>query len=150
MRSKELLSFLATVAIAGPSERSLLLHTGTLGALMSMCLGADSPYPELVQSPRPRRRLQSGKDEGRSSPASPRRPYRSSFPPVAEATDDGDGGGGGQWGARSGQRDAYGAKKDLLEVRGGCADVLMGVRVCVRRPGVVKKQQKSTTWDEYY
>ncbi|CAM9482017.1 unnamed protein product [Scytosiphon promiscuus] len=81
MRSKELLSLLSTVAAAGPCERSLLLHAGTLGALMSMCLGEDSPYPELVQSPRPRRRLQPGDGGGSSSPASPRRPYRSSFPP---------------------------------------------------------------------
>lgn len=93
VRSEHLLDLLATAAESGPSGRAHLLRTGTLGSLMSMCLGDDSPYPELVQSPRPRRRRVSGGDV--SSPASPRRPYRSSFSPLPDVGSGGVAGGGG-------------------------------------------------------
>lgn len=120
-RSEQLLYLLATAAESGPSGRSHLLQIGTLGALMSMCLGDDSPYPELVQSPRPRRRRVSGEDG--SSPASPRRPYRSSISPVADVVGSGERGGGGashagRGGARrGGAQNVFEAKKNVREVR---------------------------------
>lgn len=101
---------------------------------MSMCLGDDSPYPELVQSPRPRKRHVSGEDG--SSPASPRRPYRSSFSPVADAVGSGergaDGGGyGGRGGARMGAaQNVFEAKKIVREVRAVLSCVLLE-RHCV-------------------
>ena len=121
VRSEQLLDLLATAAESGPSGRCHLLRTGTLGSLMSMCLGDDSPYPELVQSPRPRRRRVSGADA--SSPASPRRPYRSSFSPLPDVGGGSEAGGGrgthrggrgtGQQGAAHG---VY-AKRNVREVR---------------------------------
>lgn len=78
----------ASVAEAGSHERSHLLRVGALGALMSMFLGDDSPYPELVRSLRPRRRVLGGGDgDEPSSVASPRRTYRSivSFSPASSA-----------------------------------------------------------------
>ncbi|CAM9725642.1 unnamed protein product, partial [Laminaria digitata] len=89
-RSKQILYILATVAEAGSSERSHLLLVGTLGSLLSMCLGDDSPFPELVRSPRPRRRVSDG-DVDLSYPVSPRRSYRSLFPsasPVSDVVDE--------------------------------------------------------------
>lgn len=90
---------------------------------MSMCLGDDSPYPELVQSPRPRRRRVSGEDG--SSPASPRRPYRSSFSPGQDAVGSGERGGGdglhGRGGARrGGAQNVFEAQKSVREVRMVC------------------------------
>lgn len=87
---------------------------------MSMCLGDDSPYPELVQSPRPRGRRVSGEDG--ASPASPRRPYRSSFSPVGDVGSGERGGGGGLHGGRGGARrggahNVFEAKKNVREVR---------------------------------
>lgn len=89
---------------------------------MSMCLGDDSPYPELVQSPRPRRRRASGEDASCSSPVSPRRPYRSSFSPVADVGSGERGGGGGLHGGgagarRGGAQNVFEAKKSVREVR---------------------------------
>lgn len=85
---------------------------------MSMCLGDDSPYPELVQSPRPRRRRVV--EEDGSSPASPRRPYRSSFGDVVGSGERGAGAGlhGGRGGARrGGAQNVFEAKKSVREVR---------------------------------
>eukprot|EP00903_Cladosiphon_okamuranus_P019913 g18301.t2 len=113
-RSEQLLYLLATAAESGPSGRAHLLQIGTLGALMSMCLGDDSPYPELVQSPRPRRRRVSGEDG--SSPASPRRPYRSSFSPGQDVVGSDERGGRG--GARTGGgQNVFEAKKSVHEGR---------------------------------
>lgn len=129
LRSKHLLSILATVAEAGSSERSHLLLVGALGALLSMCLGDDSPFPELVRSPRPRKRISDG-GEDRSSPVSPRRSYRSLFPSsssISEGLDDNEagGGGGGEESGLSGEEPArgsaaatgfYGSTRDLRQV----------------------------------
>ncbi|CAB1113461.1 unnamed protein product [Ectocarpus sp. CCAP 1310/34] len=119
-RSEQLLSILAVTAEAGPSERSHLLQTGALGALMSMFLGDDSPYPELVRSPCPRPRLVPSGDGQVSSPASPRRPYRCPCPPAAEGADGGEGRGlrgvgGGRAGGRNGAKEYYDATKDFGE-----------------------------------
>lgn len=95
---------------------------------MSMCLGDDSPYPELVQSPRPRRRHVLEEDS--SSPASPRRPYRSSFSPVDVVGSGERGGGGRLHGGRGGARrggtqNVCEAKKSVREVRMGFSCVML-------------------------
>lgn len=96
---------------------------------MSMCLGDDSPYPELVHAPRPRRRHNLSEDEDAASPPSPRRPHRTShFAPTVSEAMAGDEGGG----RRSEEKVVageeigfYGATKDLRQV---C------VCMCICRP----------------
>lgn len=78
IRNDFLLTLLSDFASTGPSERAHLLQRGALGTIMSMCLGQESPYPELVTSPKSRiRRRLSGGGAAEAPPASPRRPYRS-------------------------------------------------------------------------
>lgn len=88
LQSEPLIAVFGSVAEAGPHERSHLLRVGALGALMSMFLGDDSPYPELVRNLRPRRRALGGGGDD-PSVASPRRTYRSiaSFSPASSSAD---------------------------------------------------------------
>lgn len=89
LQCEPLIAVFASMAEAGPQERSHLLRVGALGALMSMFLGDDSPYPELVRSLRPRRRVLGGGGGDDPSVASPRRTYRSiaSFSPASSSAD---------------------------------------------------------------
>ena len=80
LRSAPVIEVFATVAQAGAPERSHLLRVGALGALMSLFLGEDSPFPELVRSPRPGIGVSRGGDGEILSPVSSRRTYRSESP----------------------------------------------------------------------
>lgn len=83
-----LLGLFTDFARTGPSERSLLLERGVLGAMMSMCLGNESDYPELVASPIARRKRRPLKGRGDAEPpqTSPSHAYD---PSPMDVSDDG-------------------------------------------------------------